>query len=345
MPARCPLHIVTGKGGVGKTTVALALAHALAADGATVVVAEVEGRGGLGLATGVEVGAEPGLLFELGLDKFDQRNGLDKLDQQDRTRDQRNAGSDTLDQRLLNLLFGRPSRPRAGRVEGVQIDPRASLSGYLQRHYRLGFAADVLQIEPLVDFATRIAPGLRDILLIGQVTHLTETHPEIDALVLDAPPSGRIGSFLGAGAALAELTDGSPIATQAASVMEDLRDPGCRTHVVTLLDELPVSEAIETVQAIRELGLGLGTVIANRCLSPADLPAPVPAVPAGLSAGDWGLITGSVTAENERARAQTAWQALLEHRTGLPLVRLPELAATVAARALPAELASLLDRL
>lgn len=333
MPARCPLHIVTGKGGVGKTTVALALAHALAADGATVVVAEVEGRGGLGLATGVEVGAEPGLLFEVPV-----AEGLDKLDQ-------RNAGSDTLDQRLLNLLFGRPSRPRAGRVEGVQIDPRASLSGYLQRHYRLGFAADVLQIEPLVDFATRIAPGLRDILLIGQVTHLTETHPEIDALVLDAPPSGRIGSFLGAGAALAELTDGSPIATQAASVMEDLRDPGCRTHVVTLLDELPVSEAIETVQAIRELGLGLGAVIPNRCLSPADLPAPVPAVPAGLSAGDWGLITGSVTAENERARAQTAWQALLEHRTGLPLVRLPELAATVPARALPAELARLLGRL
>lgn len=341
MPARCPLHIVTGKGGVGKTTVALALAHALAADGATVVVAEVEGRGGLALATGVEVGAEPGLLFEVGLDKLDQRNqGRDTLDQR---------ANETLDQRFFNLLFGRPSRPRAGRVEGVQIDPRASLGGYLQRHYRLGFAADVLQVEPLVDFATRIAPGLRDILLIGQVTHLTETHPEIDALVLDAPPSGRIGSFLGAGSALAELTDGSPIATQAASVMDDLRDPGCRTHVVTLLDELPVSEAIETVQAVRDLGLGLGSVIANRCLTPLDLPEPPPA-PAGITATDWALITGSVTAENERARAQTAWQALLEHRTGLPLVRLPELPAALpahdqSAHAQAVELARLLGRL
>lgn len=329
MPARCPLHIVTGKGGVGKTTVALALAHALAADGATVVVAEVEARGGLSLATGLEVGADPRPLFEVAAD---QPHAPDR--------------PPGLEQQLLGLLFGRRATgPRRGRVEGVQIDPRASLAGYLQRHYRLGFAAEVLQVEPLVDFATRIAPGLRDILLIGQVTHLTETHPEIDALVLDAPPSGRIGSFLGAGAALAELTDGSPIATQAASVMDDLRDPGCRTHVVTLLDELPASEAIETVQVIRDLGLGLGSVIANRCLPQLDLPRPLPPAPAPLTDVEWASITGPVAAQAEQARAQTAWQALLEHRTRLPLLRLPELRPGIASAEQPAELAGLLGRL
>jgi NAD(P)-dependent dehydrogenase (short-subunit alcohol dehydrogenase family) len=269
MPERCPLHIVTGKGGVGKTTIALALALRLSRDGARVVVAEVEGRGGLALVTGRAVGHEPTLLLPT----------------------------------------------RSGRIEGVQIDARAALAGYLQRYYRLGFAADLLQLDPLVDFATRIAPGLRDILLIGQVTHLTETHPDIDVLVLDAPPSGRIGSFLGAGAGLAELTDGSPIAEQAASVMDDLRDPTCRTHLVTLLGELPVTETID---------LPLGTVIANRCIAVPPVPDPLPAPPDGISPDDWASMTTALLDEADRARGQAAWEALLRYRTGLDVTRVAD---------------------
>lgn len=289
MPTRPPLHIVTGKGGVGKTTVALALAHRLAIDGARVVVAEVEGRGGLGRATGRPIGPEPSALLRTG----------------------------------------------RGRVLGVQIDARVALAGYLQRYYRLGFAADLLQLEPLVDFATRIAPGLRDILLIGQVTHLIDNRPDIDALVLDAPPSGRIGPFLGAGAALAELTDGSPISGQAASVMDDLRDPGCRVHVVTLLDELPVTEAVETVRTISHLGLLPGAVIANRCLPAPEIPDPLPAAPAGIDARSWAAMTADLVAESETARAQRAWQELLGHRTGLGVRRLPEVVSATASE-LPA---------
>ncbi len=41
------LHIVTGKGGTGKSTVAAALALALASRGKTVLLCEVEGRQGI----------------------------------------------------------------------------------------------------------------------------------------------------------------------------------------------------------------------------------------------------------------------------------------------------------
>ena len=43
---RVRLHVVTGKGGTGKTTVAASLALALASQGKNVLVCEVEGRQG-----------------------------------------------------------------------------------------------------------------------------------------------------------------------------------------------------------------------------------------------------------------------------------------------------------
>ena len=44
---RRPLHVVTGKGGTGKSTVAAALALALATHGKNVLLCEVEGRQGI----------------------------------------------------------------------------------------------------------------------------------------------------------------------------------------------------------------------------------------------------------------------------------------------------------
>ncbi|MCL2612534.1 MAG: P-loop NTPase, partial [Nocardioidaceae bacterium] len=45
--SRVRLHVVTGKGGTGKSTVASALALALASAGRNVLLCEVEGRQGI----------------------------------------------------------------------------------------------------------------------------------------------------------------------------------------------------------------------------------------------------------------------------------------------------------
>ncbi|HZP14594.1 MAG TPA: P-loop NTPase, partial [Nocardioides sp.] len=48
------LHVVSGKGGTGKSTVAAALALALARDGKNVLLCEVEGRQGIARMFGTD---------------------------------------------------------------------------------------------------------------------------------------------------------------------------------------------------------------------------------------------------------------------------------------------------
>lgn len=61
MPERCPLHIVTGKGGVGKTTIALNLGLALARAGQRTLLTEFDAQGSLGLSLGLADRARAGI--------------------------------------------------------------------------------------------------------------------------------------------------------------------------------------------------------------------------------------------------------------------------------------------
>ena len=70
---------------------------------------------------------------------------------------------------------------------------------YLALYYRLGNrTGKALDRFGVIDFATTIAPGLRDVLLTGKVYEAVERNTRnknarvYDAVVLDAPPTGRI---------------------------------------------------------------------------------------------------------------------------------------------------------
>ena len=227
------LHVVTGKGGVGKTTVASALGLALARQGRRVLLVEVEGRQGISQT----FGAPP-----LGTDEV----------------------------RLVQ-------DPSGGELWGLSVDATAALMEYLQSFYKLGRAGGALEKMGVVDFATTIAPGVRDVLLIGKVyeavgrtTGAKRGHgdPAWDAVVLDAPPTGRIGRFLGVNEQVADLARVGPIHSQAASITRMLRDRRSVVHVVTLLEEMPVQETADAVAELSAAGFGLGAVVVNQVRDP-----------------------------------------------------------------------------
>src|SRR5689334_1004791 len=222
------LHIVTGKGGTGKTTVAAALALALANQGKRVLLVEVEGR---------------------------------------------QAISQTFDVTPLAHTEARISHAeRGGEVFGLSVEAKAALLEYLQIFYKLGRAGGLLERFGAIDFATTIAPGVRDVLLTGKVYEAVRRRsggrPVYDAVVLDAPATGRITRFLDVNSEVAGLARVGPIRHQADSITTLLRSPQTAVHLVTLLEEMPVQETLDGVASLRAVGLPVGGVVVNQVREP-----------------------------------------------------------------------------
>ena len=56
-----------------------------------------------------------------------------------------------------------------GEVRALAVDVEAALLEYFEMFYNLGFAGRSLKRMGAVEFATTLAPGLRDVLLTGKV--------------------------------------------------------------------------------------------------------------------------------------------------------------------------------
>ena len=223
------LHVVSGKGGTGKTTVAAALALALARDGQHVMLMEVEGRQGL-----AQLFDTPPLPYE---------------------------------ERKL------ASAPGGGEVWGLAVDPEEALLEYLELFYNLRRAGGVLRRMGAMEFVTTIAPGLRDVLLTGKAVELVRRRDKkharaYDAIVLDAPPTGRITRFLNVNTEIAGVAKVGPIRNQADGVMAVLRSDKTAVHLTTLLEEMPVQETADGVAELQDAALPVGGIVVNMTRSP-----------------------------------------------------------------------------
>jgi anion-transporting ArsA/GET3 family ATPase len=223
------LHVVSGKGGTGKTTVAAGLALALAAGGRQVLLTEVEARQGI-----AQLFDTPPLPYE---------------------------------ERRVAVARG------GGEVYALAIDPEQALLEYLEQFYNLRRAGSMLKKFGAIDFATTIAPGLRDVLLTGKVMEAATRERRgggriYDAVVLDAPPTGRIAKFLNVNTEVAALTKMGPVRNQANSVMTLLRSAKTAVHLVTVLEEMPVQETVDGIAELVATELRPGAVIVNMVRDP-----------------------------------------------------------------------------
>jgi len=288
---------VTGKGGTGKSTVAAALALTLASGGRKVLLVEVEGRQGIAQ------------LFDV----------------------------PPLPYKELKIAIAE----HGGQVNALAIDIEAAFLEYLDMFYNLGIAGRAMRRIGAIEFATTIAPGLRDVLLTGKIKESVirvdkNKLPVYDAIVVDAPPTGRIVRFLDVTRAVSDLAKGGPVYSQAEGVVKILHSDQTAIHLVTLLEALPMQETMEAIDELQELGLPIGSVIVNRnieaYLEPDDLAkaaegdVDADAVHAGLAAAGIKLpdadFAGLLTETIQHATRITARAASAEQLEQLQVPRL-----------------------
>lgn len=310
--------LVTGKGGVGKSSVAAALAVAGARAGRKTCLVEVEGRQTFST------------IFETAPWDFEERE-------------------------FRPDLFG------------MSVDPEASLTEYLSLFYGAQRVTRLVARTPAVEFATQAAPGIKDVLLIGKVKEMERRRkPDgrfaYDLIVVDAPPTGRIVNFLAAPDATTELVNLGPILEQAQTVIDMLTDAD-RTALLltTLLEEMPVSETVQSIGSLTDLGVPLGPIVVNRVAVPAmdrqalkvtaDLTVDEVTSLVGRVAGRTTPVPAGVGAEllglgathRSRLALESKMRSALGEQTSLPLVELPYVAGAVTAEGLVEALAVALE--
>lgn len=286
-----PLVVVTGKGGVGKSTVAAALGLAAAGRGLRTIVAEVAARDDVSRTlTGEDAddGPDGSVVFE----EREVAPGLHHISI-DPQAAMREYLRDQLPSKSVASMMGSSS------TFGLLVAATPGLR-------------ELLTIGKVWELAQ---PGRR-----------TPGATPYDLVVLDAPATGHGVAILEAPATFSDAARIGPIARQGRTIAEMLGDP-TRTGVVavTTAEEMPVNETLGLRAALRDrMGLPVDLVVVNRTL-PDRFRAPDTAALRGVDPGAPAArpVRLALSAQ-ARARAQHAQVARLRRAVGdVPVRTLP----------------------
>lgn len=282
---------VTGKGGVGKTTVTAALALSLAARGKRVLVAMCGAHERLSSILGTP---------PIGHDMQEVRDGL----------------------------------------WATKIRPERAMEEYGQLIIRVRAVTRLVFDNDITQALFRAIPGIYSWAMLGKAWyHSTEVQedgsPVYDTVLFDAPSTGHGLDMLRIPKVILAVAPPGVLRRDAERAWQMLRDPAyCGVVVVSWPEELPVSETLELVEALRnELGLPLRRLVVNgtlpalfsaeqraKLLSRAELLDVGRAAHHG-SAGERAVAAAARRASREQLQQQSLER--LRRAVGMPLTTLP----------------------
>jgi anion-transporting ArsA/GET3 family ATPase len=218
--------IVTGKGGVGKTTVSAAQALAYAHHGKRVLIAMC--------------------------------NAKERLSTM--------LGSAPIGSQVINV---------AERVWAVNIDPNVALEEYGMMTLKSRALYKLLFDNKYVRTFFRAVPGMQEWTTLGKAWwHTTETRedgsPKYDYVILDAPATGHGLDMLRVPKVIVDVVPPGLLRRDAERAWKMFQDAEqCGVVVVTLPEELPVTESVELCHALTtELLLPIEKLVVNCMLPP-----------------------------------------------------------------------------
>jgi anion-transporting ArsA/GET3 family ATPase len=220
------IYIVTGKGGVGKSTVAAALAQKLAAAGSKTI------------------------LVELGEQSYFEHIYKIRPDY---------SPIEVKKNLFLSIWSG-----------------ERCLHEYVQHLVKVKKIAELFFENKIMKTFLRAAPALKELAILGKATSgVRHWGPrfEYDSIIIDAYSSGHLLALLSAPIGMAEIIDRGPMGEQSKNIIEVLRNKKIVEYwIVTLPEELPVTEAIELKKSLINLVGVVPKIICNKVYeSPIDL--------------------------------------------------------------------------
>jgi anion-transporting ArsA/GET3 family ATPase len=290
------LLFVTGKGGVGKSTVAIALGLLAARRGLRTIVAEL---------------ASQERVQGLFIDKAPPSGAADKSN---------NDGREQF--RELELAPG---------LFTISIDPQQAMEEYLR--VKAGAIGQALGSSRLFQAFAMATPGMRELLSIGKVWELAQLHRRTrggapyDLVIVDAPATGHGVGLLRTPRTFAEIARVGPIAHQGQTIADTIADSEF-TGVIAVAtpEEMPVNETMTLTDELARDGLPLDLVIVNALYPPRFEPAEIAELGAALTKTRSALARSALRAalsEHARAATQREQRDRLREQVDGRLVELP----------------------
>jgi anion-transporting ArsA/GET3 family ATPase len=227
------LIFVTGKGGVGKSTVATSLGVLAARRGLRVIVAELASQ-----------------------DRV--RQALSPSDSDSGSQSGSDSAKTFVEVEISDGLFT------------ISIDPQSAMEEYLR--VKSGALGQALGSSRLFGAFAMATPGMRELLSIGKVWELaqferrTSGAEPYDLVIVDSPAAGHGVGILRTPKMFAEIARVGPIAHQARTIAATIANPDFTAVVaVATPEEMPVNETLWLRDALAEDELELEAVIVNGC--------------------------------------------------------------------------------
>jgi anion-transporting ArsA/GET3 family ATPase len=138
------------------------------------------------------------------------------------------------------------------------LKPRQVLDEVVRERLKLELLVRRILNSPVYHHFAAGAPGLKELAILGHALRLLRglsgsEAPDLDTVVLDAPATGHGVSLLAAPRLVSEVITSGPFSTMAGELAELIADAQkCGIVVVTQAEEMPVEEALELRQSLRE---------------------------------------------------------------------------------------------
>lgn len=203
----------------------------------------------------------------------------------------------------------------------LRLTTRSSLDEYLRIYLRLPLSPSRLgPLAKIFDYVSAAAPGVRELLIIGKIGWEVR-HGDWDEIIVDAPATGHVVELLSAPRSMAELIPTGPLAQQTEWLTEVLAAETTEIVLVTLPEELPVTETGELLERIRtETDTTVSMLVSNR--TPRQIAAAGMAEAAALVGSGLPVAPVAQLAASRAEAAASQLARLAEY--GLPMIQVAE---------------------